>query len=486
MALSRLSTLALEPAARPLEVAPSTLALVGLMVGNAALAVAVPHPAWAALALGLFLAGVAHLFTLAPAAVVMLAPFLVVHGSVLVSLQAIEGGAYMKEMGVFGQASPAGAGYLLCSALFLSTATLVFTRARRTSALQPDKGPYPMGRGPRLLLCLAVLCGAAAVVAWLLLKGLRTGFPLLTGTDRFAFRAESADVLTLNFLILKYVLAAVLGTSAVVAPGRWWRRVHHGVFGGYVMVSFLYGDKFFIILMAACFYAMPFLVGRPKEITSRVRAVAPVALLVFGCAVAVTLFIYSHYGELSAAQTLERLGERIAGQGQLWFLAVRDSSAWVQFDTHHIALNLENLLARPAADFTFEHRLAPFYFVERYAPTAFFLSFLHNGGMVTPTMVFEAYSLVMVGYAGLAVALVVAGAWTGWLAHYLSRAMAGGNPADVLLPSFAMFQTIVLLSQGTLHSLLSLSAFKAYAAFFALQTLVRAGLRHCAQAPREA
>jgi hypothetical protein len=158
----------------------------------------------------------------------------------------------------------------------------------------------------------------------------------------------------------------------------------------------------------------------------------------------------------------------------------------VQFDTHHIALNLENLLARPAADFTFEHRLAPFYFVERYAPTAFFLSFLHNGGMVTPTMVFEAYSLVMVGYAGLVLVLMAAGAWTGWLAHYLSRAMAGGNPADVLLPSFAMFQTIVLLSQGTLHSLLSLSAFKAYAAFFALQTLVRAWLRHCAQAPREA
>lgn len=478
-----ITPLPLAPTARPLALSPGALALAALMVANAALAVAAPHPAWAAAALVLFLAGAARLFSLAPAATVMLAPFLVVHGSVMVSLQAIEGGAYMKEMGVHGHASPAGAGFVLCSALFLCTAALVFTRLQQGAR---PAGAQPLGASARRLLCGAVLGGAAAVVAWLVLKGQRAGFPLLTGTDRFAFRAESADVLTLNFLILKYVLAAALGTSAVFAPGPGWRRLHHGVFGGYVAVSFLYGDKFFIILMAACFYAMPFLVGRPGEITARVRALLPLALLVFASAATVTLFIYSHYGELSAAQTLQRLGERIAGQGQLWFLAVRDSSALLQFDARHVALNLENLVARPAADFTFEHRLAPFYFVERYSPTAFFLSFLHNGGMVTPTMVFEAYSLVMVGYAGLALALVVAGAWTGWLAWHLSRAMARGNPADVLLPAFAMFQTIVLMSQGTLHSLLSLSAFKAYAAFFALQLLVRAWLRHCAPAAREA
>ncbi|NML17768.1 DUF6418 domain-containing protein [Azohydromonas caseinilytica] len=473
------------PPARPLELSLGVLGLVALMVSNAALAVAAPHPVWPALGLVLFLAGAARLFSMAPVAAVMLAPFVVVHGSVLVSLQAIEGGAYMKEMGQFGQPSPAGAAFALCSALFLGTAAFTFTRLRGRRQPQVST-PIAMARGPRLLLCASVLGGAALVVAWLAFKGARAGFPLLTGTDRFAFRAASADVITLNLLILKYVLAAVTGTSAVFAPGPWWRRAHHAVFGGYVMVSFLFGDKFFIVLMAACFYAMPFFVSRPAELVARVRAAAPLALLMFGCASAVTLFIYSGYGQLGAAQTLERLGERIAGQGQLWYLAVRDASVLFNLDTHHIALNLQNLVARPPADFTFQHRLAPFYFVERYAPTVLFLSFVNNGGMVTPTMVFEAYSLVMVGYAGLALALLLAGVWTGWLAHHLARAMAGGNPADVLLPSFAMFQTIVLMSQGTLHSLLSLSAFKAYAAFFVLQTLVRAVLRHCAAAPRKA
>ena len=470
---------------QPLVLSPGVLALLGLMVANAVLAVAWPHPMWSFDGHALIMWGVRRLFALAPAAAVMLLPFMVVHASVLVSLPAIESGAFMKEMGFSGRASPAGAGYVLCSALFLGTAALVFSRLH---ARAPRVAPLTerVAAGQRLLLCMAVLGGAVLVVAWLAGKGLRLGFPLLTGTDRFAFRAASADVLTLNFLILKYVLAATLGTSAAWAPGAFWRRCHHAAFASYVAVSFLFGDKFFIILMAACFYAMPFLVTRPAGIAARLRRAVPLALLVLGCASAVTFHIYSNQGELSAAQTLQRLGERIAGQGQLWFLAVRDSSALLRLDTQALGLNLANLLARPPADFTFEHRLAPFYFVERYSPGAIYSSFLNNGGMVTPTMVFEAYALVLGGYAGLAVALLVAGAWTGWLAQHLARAMASGNPVNVLLPAYAMLQTVVLMTQGTLHSLLSLSTCKGYAAFLVLQGLVAAWLKHCAAAPRTA
>lgn len=469
-----------------MALSPGVLALLGLAVANAALATAAPHPAWAVLGLLLFLGGVARLLALAPAGAVMLAPFVVLHAAVLVSLLAIEGGAFMKEMGFAGHASPAGAGYVLCSALYLGVAALVFSRlhGRGAAARTARPGGTPaMTAAQRRLLCVAILGGAAAIVGWLVATGARAGFPLLTGTDRFAFRSQSADVLTLNFLILKYVIAALLGSSAAWAPGPWWRRAHHALFASYVVVSFLFGDKFFIILMAACFYAMPFLLARPAQITAQLRRAAPLALVVVGCACAVTFFIYSRNGELSVAMTLERLGDRIAGQGQLWWLAVRDSSALLRLETGEIAMNLANLVARPAADFTFEHRLAPFHFVERYSPTAIYVSFLNNGGAVTPTMVFEAYALVLAGYAGLAVALAAAGAWTGWLAHHLARAMAGGNPINVLLPAFAMFQTIVLMTQGTLHSLLGLSAFKAYAAFFVLQGLVGLWLRYWGAAP---
>ncbi len=44
----------------------------------------------------------------------------------------------------------------------------------------------------------------------------------------------------------------------------------------------------------------------------------------------------------------------------------------------------------------------------------------------------------------------------------------------MLLPAFLLTQTVKLLSQGTLYILLSLSVFKAYAAFLVLQLLVSA------------
>ena len=460
-----------------MALSPGVLALLALMVANAALAVAAPHPVWPLLGMGLFLCAAARLLALVPAGAVMLAPFVVLHAAMLLSLLVIEGGAFMKEMGTAGHASPAGAAFVLCSALFLGSAALVFARFERRHAARPQPRAG-MSAAQRQLLCAAGLGAGAAVVAWLALKGLRVGFPLLTGMDRFVFRAYGADTLTLNLLNLKYVLAALLGCNAVWAPGAWWRRAHHGVFGGYVLVSFLFGDKFFIILMATCFYAMPFAVAHPVGIAGRVRRAAPLGLLALVCASLVTYFIYSAHGQLDVALTLERLRERVAGQGQLWFLAVRDSSALMRLEVQEMGLNLANLVARPPADFTFEHRLAPFHFVERYTPAVMYQAMVNIGGIVTPTMVFEAYALVLGGYVGLSLMLLAAGTWTGWLAHRLHRAMAGGNPVEVMLPAFAMFQTIVLMSQGTLHSLLSLSAFKAYGAFLALQWLVGAWLRH--------
>jgi len=91
---------------------------------------------------------------------------------------------------------------------------------------------------------------------------------------------------------------------------------------------------------------------------------------------------------------------------------------------------------------------------------------------------------VLAGYAGLALALAAAGAWTGWLAHHLARAMASGNAAEVLLPAMAMLQTIVMMSQGTLYSLLSLSSFKQYAACWAVRWLVRAWLAQGVTGPQ--
>lgn len=447
------------------------LVLAALMIANCAWAVLWPSPITTGAAMFVWLVAVARLFAADSSSVVVLLPFLIVHLSVMVSLAAIEGGATMKEMGHVGHTSSASASFIIYSLLFVLTASTVYRRRRDRPEAARQMSIAALTPRPFILAWIALVIGAF-IVCYLLLAGLRTGFPLLSGTDRFVYRRFSADILTLNFLNYKFVLAALLGSSAVFAATVRLRNTHHAVFVSYLLVSFLFGDKFFIILSAAAFYGMPFLMRNPQGISGAIRRFAPLALAVVACVFGVTLFIYSGYGELSLDATLTKLGGRVAGQGQLWYLAVEYSSHAFSLDTEMLRLNLENLFANPAADFAFEHRLAPFYFVEKFSPTAMYMSFMHNGGSVTPTMVFEAYGLVGFGYLGLAVLVAVMGCVVGALAAWLVRAMMSGNPVNVLLPAQVLTQSLGVMTQGTLYSMLSVSAFKSYAAYFILQIIV--------------
>jgi len=460
----------MPPRLSAVKLPPGLLVTGVLMVANCALAVLWPGPLTALAALILFVTIVMCMFRASPGAVVLLLPFVIIYVASLVSMNAIEAGAYMKEVGRHGAASPASAGFALCCSLFVLTAAAVHLRRLQRKpfeAVAPhliDERPFIVGWGA----VAVVVC----VDAYLAIAGMRGGFPLLAGTDRFEYRRLSADVLTLNFLNLKFVFGAFLGAGAAFAANRFQRDCHHLTFAAYLTLSFLFGDKFFIILAAAAFYGMPLLIKQPDGIVRRIRRHSPIALLLVACVFAVTVFIYSDYGQSSLEAALMRVGERVAGQGQLWHVAVEDTSRWVAFNAEAVRLNIENLFANPAADFAFRHRLAAFHFVERYAPSAMYQSYLNNAGTVTPTLVFEAYALVTFGYLGLVLALIAAGVVTGLLLTWLARSFMSGNPFNVLLPAFVCTQLMSLMSQATLYSVLGLSAFKAYGAFLVVQLVV--------------
>ncbi len=476
------SALAARPSslARPVVIPVSTLVLVAALLGNCIISAAWPDPMASFVTLILFIVAVGQLFSSSPSAVMLAAPFMILHLSVMVSLIAIESGAYMKEMGALGHASVASATFIVYSLLLLSSAVLAYrwldARRQRKAAHGRAAARMPPRARHWIETYAAVLIGGV-IVSYLLLRGLGTGFPLLTGTDRFQYRSRT-DVLTLNFLNLKYVLGAFIGCGAAFAATARVRALHHLVFFGYVGTSFLFGDKFFNILIASTFYAMPFTLREPDRIKQLIRRSLPMVLVVVACVSAVTAFIYSRGGELTAAETAQHLGDRVAGQGQLWFMAVEDDAAWIKFDTQIVRENLSNLVANPAASYAFEHRLAAFYFVERYSPPAMHLSFMHNAGSVTPTMVFEAYGLVAFGFLGLAVTGMLLGVFTGAAGYFLARSIMTGNPVNALLPAFVMTQMIYMAAQGTLYSLIGLSSFKAYAAFWLLQSLVSYWVNH--------
>jgi len=168
----------------------------------------------------LFLLAVGKLFSANPGALVLLLPFVVIHFSVMVSLVAIESGhpdeGDERDWPCIDCRS-------LVHRLFaaLSGDGCACHRCAGNAAALKASRPARAARPRRLsVLSAAGLAIGAFAVIYLGLAGMRTGFPLLMGADRYLFRASRASIVTLNLLILKYLLAAVLGTGAAFAKSR--------------------------------------------------------------------------------------------------------------------------------------------------------------------------------------------------------------------------------------------------------------------------
>lgn len=456
----------------PMHMIYAVAALLALLL----VALVVPHPVWTILALPAYLTVVGNLMWRLRGNSALIAPMVLLHLAVLVSLAAIESGAAMKELGMFGEPSAGGVAFALIGVLFILSAT-VATRG----AMARWAGP-PAARVVRLRGAMAYLSAAivALLVAYLFLRGAITGFPLLSGADRFAYRA-AADVVVVNVLTLKYVIAGFMGAGAALATDRRCRLTHQGVFVAYLAVTFLFADKFFNILIAAIIFMAPaFMLGVQSGGRALLRLL-PAASLAVVSVLAVTVYIYSGGGALSAAQTAERLLGRAAGQGQLWHVATQAHSELLRFDAQEVAKNLGSLTANPAATYALRERMAPFYFIDKYAPSAMHRSFFSNSGWVTPTMVSEAYALVMFGYLGLLAVVGAMGAVLGGLIGFFRWRLLSGNPFMVLLPAAMLTQFIYGYAQGTLYSLIGLSTLKIYAAFFVVGWFSHLWLKRHAQ-----
>jgi len=412
---------------------------------------------------------VIRLFQEKPIAFLLFSPIIFLHFSVLISLIAIESGAFMKEMGRNGFASPASAVYLIVVTCFLTSASLAFSafQNRRTDPVQRlDVSQFSF------LAQWAALFVCGFAVSYLLLKGFMTGFPLISGADRFAYRREFGDKLTIYFLNLKIVMAAFLGLSAANCSTLLGKIRHHIMFVLYIGASLLFADKFFIIIAASLYYLAVQVAFNPdsvKKLASNFILPGISALLV---ACVITFYIYSGNGALSFEETGSRLLERFAEQGQLWFVAFNDLGVLIDFNAEAVLKNLENLFYVPAYEFAFQNHLGAYYFSYNFMPYKMMLSFIRNAGYVTPTMAFEAYGLVLFGVLGAIVAACIAGALLGFIGNIFISAVYSANPFNILLPAFAVVQIYYFIVTGTLYSLLGIGLIKAYIALGLLQLII--------------
>ena len=439
------------------------------LVANWALAAAVASSLFSYTSLLLFGWLVVFIARLKPRAAVMMLPLMITRGATLLSLTAIEAGAYMPEVARTGVAGDASASFAVLTAVMLLAFTAVFSSLER--------GATAYARSPLLtqltrLLRWPLILGCAAWGGLAVLHGLHEGFPLLKGVDRFFYRRYFGGGGVLPLLDNKFILAAFLGTVAFsTSAGRPSRWAAWGVFLMLTGIYFLFGDKFFTILSNAAYFMTPYLLRRTDLGRVVARLALPLVALIcvmFGA----TLYIYSDYGVLSVDRTIQRVGERIAGQGELWFVATQDSRALVNSRPDLVRGYIKSLddISPPLS--ALNNGVETYYFVRTYSPPVLRRSFQRNQGWVQLTMGYEAMALVMFGYVGAVLASALAGLITALAALYLRRALESEFPPSIILAVWTSLQVYLTVQQASLWTVGAPGQLKRFLLFGAFEALL--------------
>ncbi|WP_261270749.1 DUF6418 domain-containing protein [Sphingomonas sp. LC-1] len=438
------------PGPRPLPLG-AMVALAAALALNWALAAALPSTLFSGLSLLLFVALLLLVGRISAAGLILLLPLVITRGATLVSLFVIEAGAYMPEVNRAGEAGDASASFVAFTALFFLIFALVFARMERwflAYARSPLLDRLVVWLGwPVVGLCMAL--GGLAF-----LHGLQGGFPLLAGVDRFLYRREYSSGLVLILLDNKFLFAAMLG--AVAFAPRYQPLLKTAAiltFLGLTGLYFLFGDKFFTILAEVAFFAMPLLLARQGRLAGTMMRLAVPVVALLCAALGATLYIYSGYGRLPLDRTVTLVGERIAGQGELWFVATRDARRMTQWDAHLVDRNLDALGDKSPPASAFANGVETYYFIQRYAPAKLAASFRKNGGWVQLTMGTEAMALVMFGYAGVAAVMAFLGLLVAFAALYLRRAFASGFPLSLFFAVWTFLQVYFSAQQASLWTI---------------------------------
>lgn len=445
-----------------------------------------PSMAFSYTSLALFIWLTLVVARISPRAAILLLPVVITRLATMLSLIAIESGAYMPEINRLGAAGSASASFALFTAIFF----IVFASCFRTI----ERPLMQFARSELLmmitrLLAWPVIAGIAAWCCLAFLQGLQSGFPLLEGVDRFFYRRYFAAGPVMLLLDNKNLIAALLGSIAFTPS--YPRLLRFSAILTLVlatMLYFLFGDKFFTILAQASFFLMPYLLRRSDHLMSVLVKVIPLAAGLISLTVGVTLFIYSGYGRLPMDRTLQLVGERVAGQGELWYIANRDFGRATHWDSHLITRYMGEINEYDVPTAPMRAGVETFFFVQRYAPESVANAVKKNQGWVQFTMGYEAMALVMFGYVGVAVLMAVAGVTIALCAAYLQRSFLSGFPPSMF---FAVWTYLVLsyaFQQASLWTAASPGQLKRFLLFFVIEMLLfalnRAGQRNTRQRSR--
>ena len=284
--------------------------------GGAALgASAYPSAAWAYVALGIFASMCFGLLRTSPATFLLFVPLLTARLTEFLSGAAIESGAYMIETMTYGRATGAFTRLLLIYLLFFLTATFVVEVMWPRLKIVFREAPVRWERQANLIwvALLIIMLGSSA---YLVRLGLNNGFPLIDHIDRFAY-IEKVDS-SIFQAIMRNRPVAVPFIGVLFALSTYRRRAAFLIIW-LLALSILFGEKFSSLVMILSFFAIP--AGLTHIANDRPIPIKPIAAICSAIIVITVPAVLIAYGALDNFDAAaNRYGQRVALQGQLWYV----------------------------------------------------------------------------------------------------------------------------------------------------------------------
>lgn len=406
--------------------------------------------AWSWIALIQFLWLCLLCYRVEPRGMALFLPIAITRASVVVALIAIEHGARLPELGLAGTPGPHTASYVaVCGVLFASylaafrvLPALVGRPASNVLSTIFDRHATAVSAG--------VLALGAGATLWLLVIGGARGYPLLAGVDRFVFRRLFADPLTLNILNFKSIMAGALGLVSFCLPvSAFWKRAAMATCLVFIAANFLFGDKFFIILMTISCFLAPYLYRNHRIVSRKIGTVLAATAIAMAPIMGITWFIYSDQGRMSPQATAQRLGERFAAQGELWYIQNKIGAPLTHWDDAFVRRNVEAMSIKNVDVFALRNGLGPTYFMNRYAPDHLRAAQGRHAGAVTYTMALEPLLLVQFGWIGLFTGLALAALLFALGSLYVAYAIERRLIISMIFASYVLVLLRSFSTQGT-------------------------------------
>lgn len=381
-------------------------------------AAAFPSAAWAYVALGIFASMCFGLLRTSPATFLLFVPLLALRITELLSGAAIESGAYMIETTTYGRATGAFTRLVLIYLLFFLIVTFVVEAMWPRLKTMFRDAPERWERQAKLIWTVLLVVMLAAT-AYLVRLGFNNGFPLFDHIDRFSYLEAVNSPIYQSWLSNRLILVPFLGVLFAIPA---YRLRAGAMLVWLLLLSIVFGEKFTSLLMILSFFSIPAgLVHIANDRPIPIGYIAGISAAIVTITVPAVLIAYGALTDFDAAA--ERYGQRVALQGQLWFVTDAKYLSTFRLDDRAVAADIASWVQPGEQSATQAGTRFGLYYVMQRFTSSTTLGWTMEAGNGFVFSLYP-YLLISMGMIGLLIVSAIIGFYHAFVMRLLAGSMA--------------------------------------------------------------